>query len=61
MVRGDTLGLTLRYIKDGSRGPGVGELDHGLSSERNQELVTLDLEYVSKLSKSQRCVCAELK
>ena len=41
--------IHLRDVEDGPGGAGVGELDHGLGAQGDQELVPLDGEDVPEL------------
>ena len=53
--------LTLCQIEDGARGAGIGELQHGLSTEWDEELVLLNLEDVAELPEGEGGVGAELE
>ena len=53
--------IVLGHVEYGARGARVGKFYHGLSTERDEELISLDAKDVSELSKSNWGIGAKLE
>ena len=53
--------IVLGHVEYGARGAGVGKFYHGLRTERDEELISLDAKDVPELSKSYWSIGAKLE